>query len=134
MSSKRKRNAAGEDCDDCLPISKRINQLQIDSGSANVVRSEEDGMINNQAPNVNVSNGNPAQSQVQWNKSESSGSLNQAPVQQQSSVTPTESNESMSVYDPELNLNENPHYYEINALLYKAHVARHPNNQPPAAL
>ncbi|KAL3875648.1 hypothetical protein ACJMK2_033603 [Sinanodonta woodiana] len=158
----RKRGRSlDSDCDECLPISKRINKLQIKSagtsqednekGSHGNVRDlcmncaslQEGNVQNNMAPL-------PAQTQcIQQNAGVQHTSTSQhlcnggtsgcrqcelcrvslstlqcpdlnANEMDSSGLRP----EDLVGYDPELTVTENPHYYNINQVLYDAHVER----------
>ncbi|XP_041363542.1 uncharacterized protein LOC121379128 [Gigantopelta aegis] len=145
MGQKRSRSDLEEDCDDCLPISKRINRLHIKP-----TRLSEDDDPAKQAPCGEcstqtreclsgetywpVNNIQTQQSPIDmltYRQVDGSGSQhmennNNIPVC--SSEVPgqvaSDGMDDVMVYDPELDESENPFYFHSNHLLFNAHVSR----------
>ncbi|XP_064645655.1 uncharacterized protein LOC135498983 isoform X2 [Lineus longissimus] len=152
MFRKRARNA-DEDCDDCMPISKRINRLQIGPESEGSFQQQDAAMQdaggndqqkamsswqqttnNNYLPsemregqqgrpdvnNPSTSGVNPGPSYEMFNSG--AGVMNAPlPVLEQNGGNCDIVCEN---YEPELDKNDNPHYFAVNEVLFNAHSSR----------
>ncbi|XP_021351070.1 uncharacterized protein LOC110448902 [Mizuhopecten yessoensis] len=141
-SLKRPRSPNAE-CEDCLPISKRINRLQIESGQQSFSHDCCDQMNNNIGrPNGNVHpdniitqcrklriNSDPVNPSHLRNSAEFPGcsGCSQSMVESQSmNKLPFDMSEG---YNPELREKENPIYFQINQVLFDAHKERAERSQ-----
>ncbi|KAJ8319499.1 hypothetical protein KUTeg_004590 [Tegillarca granosa] len=152
---KKRPRSPQNDCEECLPISKRINRLQIQPGrqmnfdGTNQVevpfqRStslQED--LNVQCRNMRL-HSDPLLPNSPVDLSQNHCTVNQyGPSHSSHASSSTSSNsvhcnnchtadgnplflqyEDEKIYDPELNQSDNPHYFNINKLLFEAHVDR----------
>ncbi|ESO87134.1 hypothetical protein LOTGIDRAFT_154629 [Lottia gigantea] len=139
---KRVRSDVDEDGDESLPISKRINGLHIQPG--------RNGFHNNNQLTPPV-NGNNHVQEENWHQQASevpslSSQLSPLGVSAaqhshhniNNNVENGQSNSSGSSnlhpdlqgYDPELKSTDNPHYFQINEVLFRAHVERQTRINP----
>ncbi|XP_022312951.2 uncharacterized protein LOC111117986 [Crassostrea virginica] len=146
MTSERgKKRPRSDDCEDCNPISKRINRLQIESASnpSCTELAQTMGVCIPKAPP-----NKPEDMHLQCSHLQIQSNSHDANQQMESSNLPSTSinnnlnaenptcmacnmgqgdpyyQELMQGYDPELNEEDNPHYFSINRLLFEAHASR----------
>lgn len=99
----RKRGRiSDEEVSDFMPLSKRINNLHINNLKNALAESQE--LLEQNWTNCNFI---PPHSELSQGSSSSDGYI-----------------VNMHSYMPDLNANENPHYYENNKLLYSLHMER----------
>ncbi|KAL3274453.1 hypothetical protein HHI36_015841 [Cryptolaemus montrouzieri] len=101
MTQNRKRARSHQDEVEFMPLSKRINNLHINNSL----------LLDNQAVT--------SQQSLQWGPGPPNISI-QLPDSPQS----LEWNNSIPNYSPDLNENQNPHYFNINKLLFEMYVER----------
>lgn len=150
MTSERgKKRQRNDDCEDCYPISKRINRLQIESVSSPstscVHPAQTMGVcIPKALPNepVDLHSHSQCSSNTQI-QCDSHNANHLSEVNPPSTSTNNNLNaenpaclacnmgqgdpyyqELMQGYDPELREEDNPHYFSINRLLFEAHASR----------
>ncbi|XP_045214989.1 uncharacterized protein LOC123565053 isoform X2 [Mercenaria mercenaria] len=147
MKTRKRGRSPNQECDDCLPISKRITRLNIQASRHSIDKKESLTEI----PQPGSSNGSvPVSPEVQlpWQHCCQRGpyqgnnnNLNYLPcgssqcdtVQglsttknglQEYAVHHGIPKEDFNGYKPELTQTENPHYYQINSVLYRAHLEK----------
>ncbi|XP_069124251.1 uncharacterized protein [Argopecten irradians] len=144
-ASLKRPRSPNADCEDsCLPISKRINRLQIESGNQPFVHHDNSDQMNNNIglPNGNIHpdniisqcrklriNSDPVHQNYLRNSAEFPGcsGCNQPLVQNQSmNKLPFDMEEG---YNPELEEKDNPIYFRINQVLFEAHKERAERSQ-----
>ncbi|XP_066258466.1 uncharacterized protein [Euwallacea similis] len=103
MTQNRKRTRSFQDETDFMPLSKRINNLHINNmltdPNAHMGPNPPWGQLNGQSLPLPESPSGSEQS-IEWNYSP------------------------QSQYCPDLNESQNPHYFNINKLLYEMYVER----------
>uniref|UniRef100_U5EL64 Putative transcription factor n=1 Tax=Corethrella appendiculata TaxID=1370023 RepID=U5EL64_9DIPT len=100
---KRKRSREEDNNNDFMPLSKRINNLHLNSHHQQHHQFLINGFIDNHhQQNINSNN------ETRNNH------------QQQAQI----SNEILEEYKPDLDSTQNPHYYNSNRLLYELYVER----------
>lgn len=127
MGKKRRRPVGKEaETDDCLPISKRINNLQID-GQTGIPCSSPcvvEVNLSQQQEQQHASNNSSAMGMsTRTNKTDTSTAI---PSAENPTRLPSDSDSTRSTlaYSPHLDLQHNPHYFSINEMLYNAHAER----------
>ncbi|XP_076309684.1 uncharacterized protein LOC143224985 [Tachypleus tridentatus] len=132
VSRKRSRNCQEEGCE-FMPISKRINNLHIRSQQAleqrNVEHLQASSSSNPTAgpstSNDYVSGANVCFQHAAKNSTDPKDTIEygcSAPILINGVTIVKTFNEPM--YRPELSASENPHYYNINCILFQAHQQR----------
>ncbi|XP_062567466.1 uncharacterized protein LOC134229710 [Saccostrea cucullata] len=145
MTSERgKKRPRSDDCEECNPISKRINRLQIESVSNQTgalpaqnmgvclpkTHPTESDDLHLQCRNLRIrSNSHDANQQTERNQPTMSTNNNlnsENPNCMACNMGQGDPyyQELMEGYDPELTAVENPHYFDINRLLFDAHASR----------
>ncbi|WAQ96955.1 hypothetical protein MAR_029645 [Mya arenaria] len=149
MKTRKRERSPNQNCDDCLPISKRITRLNIKATGRN---STEDAEIQS-TPGTRSCQNQCDVNQLPWTQTPqpvagSSGANNNTNFlpcgssqcgggqyqcdgvqHQMNSVqayaafhdVPTDD---FGGYKPDLTSSENPHYYHINSVLYFAHLQK----------
>ncbi|XP_076259436.1 uncharacterized protein LOC143195846 [Rhynchophorus ferrugineus] len=102
MTQNRKRSRSFQDETEFMPLSKRINNLHINN------------MLTEQNPSVTNS---------EWNAQGSTSHNVRLPESPSGSEQSVELKFSPS-YAPELNESQNPHYFNINKMLYEMYLER----------
>ncbi|KAK3090567.1 hypothetical protein FSP39_012744 [Pinctada imbricata] len=128
-SKKRPRSPTAEDCEECHPISKRINRLHIENGlqtnqaSLSCLGSPQEE-LNVQCRNMRIRSNSMDQQCIQAGPSV--GGNNNPDNTNCMACTAGQGNpyyqELMEGYKPELTERENPNYYQANKLLFNAHA------------
>ncbi|XP_050392794.1 uncharacterized protein LOC126811331 [Patella vulgata] len=138
-SNKRLRSEVDDEGDESLPISKRINGLHIQNERSSYLNQEDQ-----LSPLIHPSNMNGHTESWQQQASQQPNhhahlsplsvsaehsrhletNLNNNIENRQSSSSSVLLNPDLLGYEPELTVTENPHYFHINEVLYRAHVDR----------
>lgn len=150
MKTRKRNRSPNTDCEDCLPISKRITRLQIQSGTRLSLEENEE----EQKQSTSSSCHSSPEVQFPWQQQNSlatrpvefpgnNNNLNYLPCSSQCDSSRTLNpnfagrlsiqayashngidEEDLSGYNPELSVAQNPHYYHINNILYNAHIEK----------
>ncbi|KAH3863028.1 uncharacterized protein LOC127866440 isoform X2 [Dreissena polymorpha] len=150
MKSRKRDRSPSQDCDDCLPISKRINRLNIQACGRNSAEDQDRCVT----PEVQPSGSGFNSTQTSpWQHTESqncstqtvNNNMNYLPcgssqcdnTHQETALQSVQTgsvqayaihhgipSEDFRGYKPELTEIENPYYYHINSVLYMAHIEK----------
>ncbi|XP_052067956.1 uncharacterized protein LOC127707466 [Mytilus californianus] len=110
QSQKRSRSP---ECEECLPISKRINRLQIENDRRQSEEEKTVDLQSNQSPDLSsIQSSSSRQQNLSMNPCQECAGNNNLPY------------DIVQGYNPELTNRDNPEYYRINSMLFKAHYER----------
>ncbi|KAL4240325.1 hypothetical protein ACF0H5_001116 [Mactra antiquata] len=147
MRNRKRDRSPDPECDECLPISKRITRLNLRASR----QSDDSEPCNHTMHPASSNNNSPVSPEVQlaWQQRNHSGvssmgnnnNINYLPcgTSQCDHINAVNNSkngleayavhhgiprEDLTGYKPELSNTENPHYYQINSVLYRAHLEK----------